>query len=364
MGEIVRNAFFHPSRVYDPLLGRSTSAGSRNPADVEVFREEIYRYYVRLLLPMCVLALRRPMLLLIGVPMLVINVLTTRLPGTHDARFHYSSLILVAIVLATIEGCRAVGDRPARAVSGEVATACVFGFIAASFLGGITRIPHNAIERWGSSDVSWLDANLTRSTAGWLLLGAVGVAAGIFTFRARAEHRRFRERCPAIAVAAVLGFALFTNATWSPSPLNDQTHHSGVWARPWLQDAPSSTQARDHMLDLVPSDAGLSATYGLIPHLTHREVAYEFPNPWWITNWLDCKTAPQPDLVDVLVVDRSVLGAAVNPDFGLSPQGLFDELTDPVDGEFAIIGEEGGIVVAERVRPAELSFRTPRPRCE
>jgi hypothetical protein len=108
----------------------------------------------------------------------------------------------------------------------------------------------------------------------------------------------------------------------------------------------------------------VSATYGLIPHLTHREIAYEFPNPWWITNWLDCKTAPQPDRVDVLVIDTAVLGTVENGAFGMSPKKLFETLTDPVDGEFSVIGAEGGIVVAARVRPAELSFDSPRPKCD
>jgi uncharacterized membrane protein len=283
LGEIVRNALVHPSRLYDPLLGRSTSAGLRDSGSVEAFRTEVYRYYTRLLLPMCVFALRKPTLLLLGMPMLVINVLSS-LSYTHDAKFHYSAIIVVAVVLATIEGCQAVGRN----------------------------------------------------------------------------QRAFTH----VAVAAVLGFALVANVWWSPSPLDDKTHNSGVWARPWMASSPPGTPARDHMVALVPGGAGVSATYGLIAHLTHREIAYEFPNPWWITNWLDCRTSPQPDLVDVLVIDTAVLGTVENPVFGMSPKQLFETLTDPVDGEFSVVGEESGVVVAERVRPAVLSFDSPRPRCE
>ena len=283
LGEIIHNAIRHPSRLYDPMLGRSTSAGLRDPAQVEAFRSDVYRYYQRLLLPMCILALRKPMLLLIGLPMLVINVMSS-LSYTHDAKFHYSAIIVVAVVLASIEGCKAIGrNKPAYTQ---------------------------------------------------------------------------------LAVAAVLGFAIFANVSWSPSPLDDKTHHSGVWARPWGADSPAGTPARDHMVALVPSDAGVSATYGLVPHLTHRETVYEFPNPWWITNWLDCKTAPQPDRVDMLVIDTAVLGSGTNAAFGMSPKALYETLTDPVDGEFAVVGEEGGIVVAERVRPAQLSFDSPRPKCD
>ncbi|HEX7095786.1 MAG TPA: DUF2079 domain-containing protein [Acidimicrobiales bacterium] len=288
LGEIVRNAVLHPSRWYDPMLGRATASGVRDGAAVDAFRDDVFRYYVRLLVPMCVLALRKPLLLLVGLPMLAINVLSS-LSYTHDARFHYSAILVVAIVLATIEGCGALVNRFA----------------------GTTQVA----VRWG-------------------------------------------------AVGAVLACALVTNVLWSPSPLNDDVHNAGTWARPWMRDAPSTTAARDEMLDLVPSDAGVSATYALVPHLTHREIAYEFPNPWWITNWLDCRTAPRAEAVDVLVVDTAVLSDVERWPFGMSPRALFDALTDPVDGEFDVIGEKGGVVVAERVGPAELTFDSPRPACE
>lgn len=288
LGDIVRNAIVHPSRWYDPLLGRSTATGSRNPALVEAFRDDVYRYYTRLLLPLCVVALRKPTLLLIGAPMVVINVLSS-LSYTHDARFHYSAIVVVAIVLASIEGCAAFVRRSRRT------DPCVVA---------------------------------------------------------------------ATAVGVVLACALIANMVWSPSPLNRDVHTNGTWARPWLRDAPASTAARDRMLDLVPSDAGVSATYALIPHLTHRKVAYEFPNPWWVTNWLDCKTSPRPDAVDVLVVDTAVLSETTRAPFAMSPLELFERLTDPEDGEFAVIGREAGVVVAERVRAADLAFDNPRPLCE
>jgi uncharacterized membrane protein len=287
LGDIARNAIVHPSRWYDPLLGRSTSFGSRNASQVESFRSDVNRYYIRLLVPLSIIAFRKPLLLLIGVPMLVINVLSS-LAYTHDARFHYSAIIVVAVVLATIEGCKAIGTR-----------------------------------RDGSTSPVRMD----------------------------------------IAVAVVLGFALVTNAMWSPSPLDSDQYRSGVWARTFSTATPAGTGARDQMVALVPSGAGVSATYALIPHLTHREIAYEFPNPWWVTNWLDCKTSPDPSRVDVLAVDTSVLSDQIVYPFAMSPKALFAKLTDPDTGEFRVIGEEGGIAVAERVRPAQLHFDSPRPKC-
>lgn len=293
LGEILGNAIRHPSRWYDPLLGRSTSTGIRSGEALEEFRSDVYRYYVRLLLPMGLFALRKPTLLLIAAPMLVINVLSS-LSYTHDARFHYSAIIVVAVVLASIEGCAALGHRPfAPPPEGH--------------------------------------AN-----------GRVGVAAS----------------------AVVLVFALVTNVMWSPSPLNDSVYRGGTWARPLFEPMPERTADRDRMMDLIPSDAGVSATYALIPHLTHRRHAYEFPNPWWITNWLDCKTSPSLEAVDYLVVDTTVLSDSVNPRFRMSPLRLFERLTDETDGEFEVVGDAGGVVVARRTAPVELTFDNPRPRCE
>jgi hypothetical protein len=58
-----------------------------------------------------------------------------------------------------------------------------------------------------------------------------------------------------------------------------------------------------------------------------------------------------------------VLSDVVNPSFGLSPEGLFEALTDPETGEFAVVDEAGPIVVARRVGPPELTFDSPRPKC-
>ncbi len=56
-------------------------------------------------------------------------------------------------------------------------------------------------------------------------------------------------------------------------------------------------------LRLVPPDAAVSASYNLVPHLTHRTQVYEFPNPWIVTNWgVQGEDPPDPDRVQYLVV--------------------------------------------------------------
>ncbi len=83
----------------------------------------------------------------------------------------------------------------------------------------------------------------------------------------------------------------------------------------------------------------MTATYYLVPHLTHRVHIYEFPNPFVVANWgINGEDPPNKNNTDVLFLD-----VALNGD----KQALFDELTGPT-GEFKIVFNQGGIVVARR----------------
>jgi uncharacterized membrane protein len=62
-------------------------------------------YYKVLFLPVAFLPLLAPDALLIGVPMLAINVFTADgFPFTRNYQFHYSAIVLVAVMIATVEG--------------------------------------------------------------------------------------------------------------------------------------------------------------------------------------------------------------------------------------------------------------------
>ena len=92
-------------------------------------------------------------------------------------------------------------------------------------------------------------------------------------------------------------------------------------------------------LRLIPSGAPTAATYYMVPHLTHRTLIYEFPNPWITTNWgIANQDPPDPSKVDWLVVDTSLNGTAAP---------LFTALTS---GEFSVVFDQSGIVVATRVK--------------
>ena len=139
-----------------------------------------------------------------------------------------------------------------------------------------------------------------------------------------------------LLVAVLLATSLAANVAWSPSPLGRQ-YDSGIWARAEPRHATVKAALR-----LVPPDAGVSATYYLVPHLTHRVDVYEFPNPWVVTNWgAHGENPPDPATVDYLVVDERLLG---------SQRPLYERLLGPQGGYHEVYRVDG-VVVAERRAP-------------
>jgi uncharacterized membrane protein len=136
-------------------------------------------------------------------------------------------------------------------------------------------------------------------------------------------------------VALLVVTSVAANVAWSPSPLG-RDYDSGIWAR--AEPRHATVRAA---LATVPADAGVSAIYNLVPHLSHRVYAYEFPNPWRVTNWgARGENPPDPDTVDYLVVDERLLG---------DQRPLYERLTGPQGGYTKVFAADG-IVVARRTR--------------
>jgi len=89
----------------------------------------------------------------------------------------------------------------------------------------------------------------------------------------------------------------------------------GPWAEPsrqgyWPADDPVLQPALRAAVAEVPSDAVVSAPYNLVPHLSHRNEIYTFPNPWKSSNF-GPGTRPlhrNPERVQVLVMRPELLG--------------------------------------------------------
>jgi uncharacterized membrane protein len=72
-------------------------------------------YYRVMLFPVALLPLASPQTFAIGVPMLLINVYTSDgFPFTRNYRFHYSAIVLVAVIVATVEALALARNRNVR----------------------------------------------------------------------------------------------------------------------------------------------------------------------------------------------------------------------------------------------------------
>ena len=166
---------------------------------------------------------------------------------------------------------------------------------------------------------------------------ALATVEGIAWLR-RTSWRRF-------AVGFVAACALATSVAWGISPIGTQ-YRSGYW--PLAGNARQATL--DAAVDAVPEGAAVSAAYHMVPHLSHRTQIYTFPNPWIPANWGVAGVAPDdpdldhaPDEVEWIVVDRTTLA----PDS--REANLLATLLE--DGEFEVVSDVDGLVVARRVAP-------------
>ena len=80
-------------------------------------------------------------------------------------------------------------------------------------------------------------------------------------------------RARTYAIAAVGVVALYTAYLWGPLPFSRNELAF------WPPDHPVAERMREIIED-IPSDAVVSAYYGVTPHLAHREQIYQFPNPF------------------------------------------------------------------------------------
>ncbi|MGH8994369.1 MAG: DUF2079 domain-containing protein, partial [Acidimicrobiia bacterium] len=147
---------------------------------------------------------------------------------------------------------------------------------------------------------------------------------------ARFGGRRAVRRLLAGALAAT---SLAGAVLWGVSPVGRE--YDNDW---WASSFDPRRASKQEAVAFPPADASVSATYEFVPHLAHRRLIYDWPNPWVPSNWgLANEDPPDPELVQWLVVDRRLTG----PD-----TGLFHDL---LEGEFETVFDRDDIVVARRV---------------
>lgn len=236
-GEVVKNAFLRPGKVFDLAT-----------------RPDRISYYQMMFAPFAFLPLASFSTLLIAIPMLAVNVLTT-FPYARDHEYHYSALVVAGGILATVEGIARLGRTPSA--------------------------------------------------------------------------RRF-------LVGAVTACALATSVAWGVSPISTK-YRQGFWP---LAESPR-TAVQQAAVDLIPSGEAVSAVYLLLPHLSHRERIYNFPEPWRRVDWgVVGEGLHDPAVVEWLVLDRQLLSER--------DQRLVDRL---LQSQFTVRYDTDGILVAERTAP-------------
>ncbi len=152
-----------------------------------------------------------------------------------------------------------------------------------------------------------------------------------------AKISRTRPHAKGVLVGFVAACSLVATISWGLSPIGEE-YRQGWW--PLGED--SRRASKEAALEMVPENAGVSATYQFVAHLTHRKKIFEYPNPFKPSNWgVDNENYPSENEATWLVIDTQLIG----PD---------DEVLDEQisSGEFAVRLERDGIIVAERVRQA------------
>jgi uncharacterized membrane protein len=160
----------------------------------------------------------------------------------------------------------------------------------------------------------------------------------IATVHGLGRLRRIGKRARFVGLAVVLVGSLVTHGMWAVTPAG-RTFGEGYWVR-----QPDRLDAFERAMATVPRDASVAATYSFVPHLTHRRLVYEWPNPWVPGNWGFANRDPDdPSAVDYLVVDT----------FEGQEPVLLDSLRakEFVDTVF----EEDGVVVLRRRQPGTTS---------
>src|SRR3954451_428188 len=101
------------------------------------------------------------------------------------------------------------------------------------------------------------------------------VAMGIGMVEGIGRIKKWRPGLTTFAVGATVACALAASCAWGISPIS-RDYHVGYWPL-----SPRTEQsALDAAVARVGASDGVAADYNFVPHLTHRDVIYTFPNPW------------------------------------------------------------------------------------
>jgi uncharacterized membrane protein len=163
------------------------------------------------------------------------------------------------------------------------------------------------------------------------------VATGLFLALVEGLGRITQRGLLVLACGVLVIASLVANATYSPSSLNSKVFNSGVWS---LNATPQTREATTLLARIAP-DAGVSASYNIEPHLTHRERIYTWPNPWVRSNYGVSASQPPESGADA---DYIIVFLDENSP---SQSALLARLTRP-RGAFRVLASRDGVLLAVR----------------
>jgi uncharacterized membrane protein len=164
-----------------------------------------------------------------------------------------------------------------------------------------------------------------------LVVSALAAVEGITW--ARTRHKVFGQ----MAFVALLASSMITAVQWGGLPF---AHSYNRWDWGTLQVQTAGWQAA---VDRIGNDSsGVAVMYQLVPHLTHRDVVYTYPNPWIRSNYLSSAgTNRSPEKVQWVVVIPNRLGPR--------ELDLWHSLLS--SGEFGDVQSVEGVISARRLKP-------------
>jgi uncharacterized membrane protein len=181
------------------------------------------------------------------------------------------------------------------------------------------------------SDVEFTRTIVYRYAALPLVAIALAAVEGA-AFLARRLGSRTRVAVPAVMLAC----AVAATVAWGPSPIGAE-YDAGYW--PSAHDR--RLGSKEAAVARIPSAASVSATYSLLPHLSHREDIFLFPNPFESRLWGYRDAGPRdPASIDWVIGDTRVL----------VPQDAAKLRNIANSPEFEVVFDRDGIVVARRIR--------------
>ncbi|MBN2057490.1 MAG: DUF2079 domain-containing protein [Candidatus Saganbacteria bacterium] len=113
-----------------------------------------------------------------------------------------------------------------------------------------------------------------------IFFALIGGAA--FWQRVLSRWRMLERLAPTLLGLLIFSCAIVSNLSWSRLPLNRQWE---LFNRDLYYLYAQDNLAKHQAVSLVPENAGVAASYSLVPHLSHRQYVYMFPNPFKQSIW-------------------------------------------------------------------------------